>query len=607
MTKICRLFYLSPLAAAFAALPAWANETNSKLGAVVVTAARSPQAEAEVMADLSVIDREEIERSGAASLAELLQRQPGVEITSNGGPGTAAGIFLRGANSGHTLVLIDGLRVDSSTLGGTALEALPLAGVERIEILRGPASGLYGADALGGVIQLFTRRGNLGVHGQARAGAGSGQRYEAQGSLQGGGGPWRYALSASLESERGFSALRDPSSYSYNPDRDGYRREHASARVDYRFDDAQEVALWASQSRLKSQYDAGPDFDDRGRSQLQSISAQYRGEWRPGWSVLLRWAQGVDDNANVGSWGSSEVRTRQTSYTWQNDLRLPLGEVQLAFERRDERVDSDTGYLQRDRNTDSVLAVYRLNAAAHSVQANWRHDSSSQYGGEATGSLSYGYRLGEGWRVSAAAGTAYKAPSFNDLYYPGFGNADLRPESARNAEVSLRYAQGSFEAKAVVFDNRVDDLIVFMCDLDYHCAPYNVDRAKLRGLSVAASWRRDGVELKAHVDAQRPENAQTGAWLPRRARLHGGAEAQLTLGGWKLTAEWLASGKRFEDAANLRPMAGYAIVNLAASHEFSKGWSLLGRVNNLLDREFELAKGYGTPGRGFFIALQYRS
>jgi len=607
VTKISKLFHLGPLAAALAALPAWASESGSKLGAVVVTAARAPQNESDLLADVSVIEREEIERSGAASLAELLQRQEGVEVTSNGGPGSASGVFLRGANTGHTLVLIDGVRVDSSTIGGTALETLPLAAVERIEILRGPASSLYGADALGGVIQLFTRRGEAGVQWQARAGAGSDRRYDAQGGVRAASGPWRYAFSASHEEERGFSALRDPANYSYNPDRDGFRREHGSAQIEYRFEGGHEVALSGWRSRLKSQYDAGPGFDDRARSELQSVSMQYRGEWRPGWSVLLRWAQGVDDNANVGSWGSSEVRTRQTSYAWQNDIRLPLGEAQLALERRDEKVSSDTGYLKQNRDTDSVIAAYRLSAGAHSLQANWRHDNSSQYGNEATGSLSYAYRLGGGWRVSAAAGTAFKAPSFNDLYYPGFGNPDLRPESARNAELALRYGAGPLEARAVAYDSRVEDLIVFQCDLNFNCAPINVNRAKLRGLTLAASWRLDGVELKAHLDAQRPENADTGAWLPRRARLHGGAEAHVMLKSWKLGVEWLASSKRFEDAANLRPMAGYGTVNLVASHEFAKGWSVLARVNNLLDRDYELAKGYGTPGRGFFMALQFRS
>lgn len=602
-----KLLVLGPLAALLLASSALAEEAPPKVGTMVVTAARGPQPHEEVLADLSVLEREDIELSGAASLADLLRGQAGVEITNNGGPGTASGIFLRGANAGHTLVLVDGVRVDSSTLGATALEALPLAGIERIEILRGPASSLYGADALGGVIQLFTRRGDATTQGQVRFAAGDERRREVQGSVSGSTGAWSYSLALGREEEDGFSAIRAPGNYNYNPDRDGYRREQASGQLAYRFGAAYELAARAWQSRLQSQFDAGLNFDDRTRSVLQGTAVDLRGTFATNWRQLLRVAQSQDDSTTESAWGRFRVRTRQQAYLWQNDLRLPLGELQVALERREERVDSNSGYALDRRDTDSLTMTYRLQAGSHGVQAGLRHDDSSQYGGEGTGSLSYAWRFTPAWRLSAGAGTAFKAPGFNDLYYPGFGNPQLRPEVGRNVEVGLGFASGAWEAKALAYRNRVEDLIVVQCDLDFNCAPFNVARATLSGLGLRGAWQGEQTRLAAHLDLQRAEDADSGLWLPRRARQHGGISITQQRGPWRWGAQWLASGPRFEDTANRRSMAGYGLLNLSASYKLGKRWSLLARLNNALDRDYELAKDYATAGRHFFLAVQYRS
>ncbi|CAG0982175.1 Vitamin B12 transporter BtuB [Burkholderiales bacterium] len=600
-------FIFCPLTLALGSTASLAQEAPPKVGALVVTAARAPQALNEVLSDLTLIDREDIERSGAASLAELLQRVSSVEVTSNGGPGTASGVFLRGANTGHTLVLVDGLRVDSATLGGTTLEALPLGAIERIEILRGPASSLYGADALGGVIQIFTRRGEGPTRFDASLGLGSRGRQQVQAGAQGSHDAWRWALNAGVDQDRGFSAVRNGANYSFNPDRDGFRREHWNGRVEYRLHPQHEVALAAWASRLMSQFDGGPDFDDRTRSTLRGTSASYRGSPLAYWTMSLRAAQTLDDSVTDSSWGHFAVRTKQATYLWQNDLRLPLGELQLAYERREEKVASNTVYDRSARDTDALLVAYRLETGAQALQASLRHDDNSQYGAKDTGSLAYALRFAPGWRVTAAAGTGFKAPSFNDLYYPGFGNPALRPETAKNFEAGVKYAEKGWEIKALAFHNRVEELIVFMCDVNYNCAPANVARARLRGLSLGATWREGGFSLSGFLDVQQPEDADTGRWLPRRARQHGGLALAHEFGAWRLGAEWLASGRRYEDAANLRPMAGYGLLNLSASYRLSAGWSLLARVNNVFDRRYEIAKDYGTPGVNAFLALQYRS
>ena len=199
---------------------------------VAVTASRSAQPIADVLADVTVIDHDEIVRSGAQSLTEVLQRQPGVEITMNGGPGSTSGAFLRGANRGQTLVLIDGLRVGSSSVGATSLEAIPLDQIERVEILRGPASSLYGADAIGGVIQVFTRRAQGSAFGgSASAGYGTYDTRSANATLRGAMGPLAFSVTGGGTRSAGYNAIVNPDNFSYNPERDGYSGENASGNA----------------------------------------------------------------------------------------------------------------------------------------------------------------------------------------------------------------------------------------------------------------------------------------------------------------------------------------------------------------------------------------
>ena len=249
---------------------------QTTLPPVFVTAARGPQSLEGLVADVTVISPEDIARAGAQSLAELLARVPGVEIAMNGGPGSTSSIFLRGANRGHTLVLIDGLRIGSSSDGATAFEAIPLEQIDHIEILRGPASSLYGADAIGGVIQIFTRRSEGTLAANAGAGYGTYGTGIASGGVSGGSGPWRFALQAGVRKSEGFNAIGNPANFSYNPDRDGYRDESGSGSVSFRLAEDQELSAQFFRSRANAQFDGGLGFDDRTITTLTSYSVASR-------------------------------------------------------------------------------------------------------------------------------------------------------------------------------------------------------------------------------------------------------------------------------------------------------------------------------------------
>jgi vitamin B12 transporter len=579
---------------------------QATLAPVFVTAARGPQPLTDLIADVTVIGAEDIARTGAQSLVELLARVPGVEIAMNGGPGSTSSVFLRGANRGHTLVLVDGLRIGSSTDGATAFEAIPLDQIDHIEILRGPASSLYGADAIGGVIQIFTRKSDGALSANASAGYGTYRTGVVSGGLSGGGGAWRFALQVGRRSSEGFNAIGNPANFSYNPDRDGYRDESASGSLAFNFAEEQELSVRFFRSRQNAQFDAGPGYDDRTITTLASYSVASRNRLTSFWTSRVEAGEGDDDSVSQTGFGPSRFKTRQRQYAWQNDFALPLGMLSVALERREERVDSDANFPVSARNTNAAIGVWQWSSGPQAVQANLRRDDSSQFGGRTTGALAYGYAFGGGLRASASYGTAFKAPTFNDLYFPGFSNPDLRPETAHNAEAALRYARPGLAAGIVGYRNRVRNLIVFQCDVSFHCAPQNVANATLRGVTVELEAHKGDLVVTASADLQRPEDDASGNLLPRRARRHAAVAAAQSWGALRVGAELIAASARFDDAANTRRMGGYAIVNLTADYALGRGWTLFARLDNAFDKRYELAADYNTAGANVFAGIRYR-
>ena len=606
----CAATLLGAVFGAYCAGPAAAPikpETTS-FEPIIVTAARSPQPLTDLIADVTYIGAEDIARSGAQSVAELLARVPGVEIATNGGPGSTTSVFLRGANRGHTLVLIDGLRVGSSSDGATALEAIPLEQIDHIEILRGPASSLYGADAIGGVIQIFTRRSHGALSANASGGYGTYGTGTARVGISGDAGErgWRIALQAGARRSEGFNAIANPDNFSYNPDRDGYRDDSASGSLAYRFAPEQELSAQFLRSRLNAQFDAGLGFDDRTITTLTAYSIASRNRLGSFWTSRLEAGEGDDDSVSQTGFGAARFKTRQRQYAWQNDFTLPQGALSVALERREERLDTDVGYAVTARNTNAAVGVWQWRDGSQAAQANLRRDDSSQFGARTTGALAYGYDFGSGFRASASYGTAFKAPTFNDLYFPGFSNPDLKPETAHNAEAALRYAKGGLAAGIVAYRNRVRDLIVVQCDVSFNCAPpQNVANATLEGVTLELEARAGDASIRASADLQRPEDDATGNLLPRRARRHASVALANVWNALRVGAELVASSARFDDAANTRPMGGYALVNFTADYVLAPGWTLFARLDNALDKHYELAAGYNTAGASVFAGVRY--
>ena len=594
--------------AAVAADPVTTGET------VVVTATRSAIPLSRVLADVTVLGHEEIEQSGSLTLPELLSRQPGVEAYSNGGEGKSASLLLRGAKADHVLVLVDGMRIASVTTGATSLEHLPLAAIEKIEILRGPASSLYGADAIGGVIQIFTKRGEGGPALSFHAGIGAEHKRSSGAGLSGKAGNTAFNLALEHNRTDGISSRRYLPG-KYNPDRDGYENTTYLVSVQHELAAGHSLGLNLYQTEASSAYDATVNKADELRSRLQGHSIELKNRLRANWQSTLRYAETNDRQHTFtkGNFGtpSAIAATRQQEWQWQHDVQWQgVGQFSLGAAHTEQQIETLNSFNGTRRNVDSLFAAYQGSFGAHRLQGSLRHDDNSQFGDKATGQLGYGYALTPQWLLGAAYGTAFKAPTFNQLYWSGsgasyHGNPALRPEEARNRELSLKWRQQGDYFSVIAFDNRIDNLIASKSASDG--LQVNIDEARITGQTLEAGRSWGDFSLAGSITSQRPRSQPSGKLLARHAKLFGALTAGWQLNRARLSAEWRASGRRYDDADNSadKVLGGYGVLNLGADYQLDKQWTLNTRLSNVGDKRYETVKDYNQPRRGWFVGVRY--
>lgn len=581
-----------------AAVPALAQPT---LRESVVTATRTETRADELVSDVTVIGRPQIEASTARTLAELLARNAGLQTSANGGLGKQSSVFIRGTENRHTILLVDGVRVGSATAGTPSWDAIPVEMIERIEVLKGPASALYGSDGVGGVVQVFTRKGREGFHPWASITGGSYGHLEAGAGVSGGQGALGYSVGVQRVREDGFSATNPRVPFgNHNPDDDPFEQDSVTASLGYDFGGGWRFDASALYSDGISWIDDGPGFDSRTAVRAFAGHAAVKGRPTANWQALLRVAQGNDTSNSIVASFPGTFKTEQTEYTWQNDIATPIGVVLAGLERREQKVSATTAYTVTEREIDAAFLGLNGSAGAHSWQANVRRDENSQFGGATTGFAGYGYRFTPTWRASASYGTSFVAPSFNQLYFPGFGNPALQPEEGKNYDLALTWAQDGQEVKLVRFDNRIRG---FMTNTTL---PQNIPRARIDGWTLGYAGTFGQLALRASLDLLDPRNVTNGRQLPRRAEEQATLGADWTQGAWRFGGSVLAVGERFDDAANLNRLGGYGTVDLYADWQFARDWSLQAKVNNLGDKEYETAMGYNQPGRAAYLTLRWQ-
>lgn len=594
----CALAAMASAHAQSAAADASSPEVDT-LPTTVVTATRVAQPLTDVLADVTLLDEQQIRDSGAVTISDLLKRQPGLELSRNGGPGTATSMYMRGADTRFTAVYIDGVRVDSQATGGAPWEAIALGQVERVEIVRGPAAAVYGSDAVAGVVQIFTKKGEGPFTPYVGVGAGNRRTGRVEAGFSGQNGAVDYALGLARDVSRGYNIKTNG-----NPDDDGYRQTSASGRLGLQINPKQRVELTGTSTNVKAEYDGyTPDLYDLGKSRLSTLGAAWNAQWTKNYSTRLS----VSESQQRYETSPSPYLTKTTlhNYLWQNEWRQGDHLFTGTLERREDKLVNDP--IDRSRHQDGMALGYAYTGGPHTLQVNVRHDHDSEFGGQPTGSVAYGYRFAPGWRVTGGISTAYRAPTLYQRFSQ-YGDADLSPEKGRNVEVGLHWAQQSSRFGVTAYYNRVRNLITFgaagACDSLYGCYE-NTGRAILRGVTISGAYKLAGVNLSGSLDLQDPHDADTGHLLARRAKRILKLNADTRVADWTLGAEMQAVSHRWDNAANTTRLGGYGVVNLYASTTIAREWQLLARIDNVGDRDYQLAGTYPQPGRTFYVGLRW--
>ena len=616
-------FPLSHLALAVAlALPFAAHAQDrdtTDLDEVVVSGTRTAVAVEDSLVPAQVISREAIQRSQARSLSELLQGRAGISLGNQGGAGKITTLNLRGTESDHVLVLIDGVRMGSATAGLPALQDLPIDQIDRVEIVRGPRSSLYGSEAIGGVIQVFTRRNTGKVRPNFRIGVASDSTREASAGIGGGNERGWFGADVAYTRTDGFNACRgrgpDPGipfdfgagCFTDEPDRDGYRNTSANLRGGYTFTDTLTMEANALRAEGKSEFDGS--FTNRSETVQQVIGAKLR--YAPSEKTSLQLSLGRNDDKSDDFHDdvqSGYFETRRYVASLQGDFTVAANQLLTAgIDWQDDEVESATDFDITQRDNLAGFVEYQGRFGAHQLQASVRNDDNEQFGNHTTGSLGYGFGFGNGLKLTASVATGFKAPSFNDLYYPFFGNPDLKPEESESINLGIaQYADG-WSWTFNVYQNEVDQLISYDAAI---FLPNNIDEARIRGAEFTVDFTLGGFDIATQLSHTDPRNRSTGAnhdnLLARRPRDTARIDVDRAFGAFRTGVTFNAAGERYDNLANTDRLGGYSTLDLRLEYAIAPAWTLQAKVGNVFDREYETIAWYNQAGRTYGLSLRYQ-
>ncbi|MGP9634256.1 TonB-dependent receptor domain-containing protein [Halomonas sp. AOP43-A1-21] len=584
---------VSPVVVAQSDLPSAQAGLQSTLNPVVVTAALAPRTANDSLSSVTVLDEATLRRQDPVSITDLFRGQPGVDVSSNGSFGKNSSVYIRGTGSGQNVLLIDGIRLRSATSGGAAWSYLDPRMFERAEIVRGPRGSLYGADAIGGVVQLFTPQASeAGPQPRFSIGGGSFNTQRVSAGISGREGGTRYSFAGSHLTTDGQPVRRD------GEDK-GYDNTSALARVSHTFENGAEVGALALRARGNNEYDGGEnDF-------VQQVAGIY-GELpiKNNWHSRLTLSESRDESDDYASFGDSVFNTKISTARWENIVTAGAHELIAGAEYSEDKVDSTIEYDETSRSNKAVFTQALLDFSPLTLQASLRFDDNEAYGDEVTGSLAAGYALDNNHTLRASYGTAFNAPTYNQLYYPGFGNPDLESETSETVEVGVRgqYAQWFWDA--ALYQTDIDNLIAGQG------VQSNVPSSRIRGAELASGVELNDWILAAALTYTDPENRLTGNRLQNRATQSVRLDIDRELGKWSLGGSWVAQNHRYRDAQNQDRLSGYGLVNLRAGWQFAPLWSARLTLENVMGQDYVTTRSfdgadYLNAGRAGFLSVHF--
>lgn len=603
------LFSTLPLASGVAA------QTNVLTEEVIITANRLAQPLGETMAASTVFTLEDIEASQATSLLDLLAGSPGIQMARTGGQGTQTSLFMRGTNSDHTLILIDGIKANTASEGFARLENIPVAQIERIEVVRGPQSSLYGADAIGGVIQIFTKQAanrdlEPGLSGNLSVGAGTESTFNTSGGLSTRINNTSLALNLAHHETDGIRPINTPAP---SARRSAYENDAANLSVAHQFGNG--AALRGGYNLFDSEleYDGGIN-NSEGRTATLGLRLPVTENWQTDLQVSRFNDESIDDSAFA-----SRSRTERDAVNWQNHIELNANNTVVlgADFESEELLYELSGAVQSDttRDNSALFAVLdtQFSAASRALTTTLsvRHDDNEQFGGKTTGKAAIGTGLGENMQLWTSYSTAFKAPSLVELYvdFPAFffyGNPDLQPETSRNVEIGLEGNHAGATWSVNAFRNEIKNLIA--TDASFSSLT-NVERATINGVELAARGSWLGWNANAALTLLDHENSDTGQELLRRPKqiLSAGVSRQFQQLDVGLT--WLLRGTQKDVdpvTYGTSTVAGNAVFDLALAYRLMDDLSLQLKIGNLFDKDYQVVDGYNTYGRTALLTTRYQ-
>ena len=597
--RACTRLSAVTLISSLISVPAFASDN---LDGITVTANRMPTENA--LAPTTVITRADIEKLQIQDLASLLSRFPGIDMTQNGGLGKASGVSIRGTNSDHVLILVDGVKWYSATSGSSALQDFPVSQIDRIEVVRGPRAGLYGSEAIGGVIQIFTKSGSVNKPTPYfSVSAGTKNTLRSSAGVSGGNDTTKYNLGYSYDTTNGINAQKDK-----NPDHDGYRNQSVSLKVNQQWMESWSTDLNLLRANARNHYDGYSVNKNYVTDSVQQILGLNNNiSVNETWSMSFDLSESRDRSQNYADDKiTTNYNTRHRYAGWINHLQLnDQHRVNIGLEYENDKIDSSDTYVEDSRDNKAIFVSWEAEVDKNSWLLSARHDDNESFGHETTGTADYGYQLSDDLRLTANAGTGFKTPTFNDLYYPldgsGYeGNPDLKPEKSTSYGFGVEGTPSWGRWAVNTYKNKIRNLIV------WDKSPSNVDVAKIKGIEFEVTTTLANWQVSADASFLQPEDDKTGNVLPRRAKRLANLHLDRNWGDWSTGASWKLRGNSYDDADNDERLGGYGLLDLRVAYKVDPDWTVRLTGQNMLNKDYETVEDYYSLGRTVMLSLSYQ-